>query len=244
MYSINESILKFLTGNPVIFKDICLIYSPTIDEIAKEGNDSFLKYIGLLTGTINTKEDLFKNLTDFQYLLFIGLKNLSINNLITKAFYFFTKEKITITNSGIIFGDIKEKRILKESDFLEFQSYIELACALIDSKEEMIEFLDTDDDRTKMLKKQLLEGRKKRKKIKNNSDKNSNLNISDLVSSLAIGTGQSILEIKKLTYYAFQDQLKRMSWQEEFNINTKASLAGAKIQKEKLQYWIRPMALH
>ena len=45
----------------------------------------------------------------------------------------------------------------------------------------------------------------------------------------------------KLSYYAFQDQLKRMGWHEEFNINTRAAMAGAKIGKDKLSHWIKTM---
>ena len=47
-----------------------------------------------------------------------------------------------------------------------------------------------------------------------------------------------------LTYYAFQDQLKRMSWREEFDINTRASLAGAGLDKNKLSHWIKTMSFN
>ena len=45
--------------------------------------------------------------------------------------------------------------------------------------------------------------------------------------------------IWNITYYAFQDQLKRMGWHERFNINNRAALAGAKIDKSELKYWIK-----
>jgi hypothetical protein len=53
-----------------------------------------------------------------------------------------------------------------------------------------------------------------------------------------------MLNVWDLTYYAFQDQLKRMSWREEFDINTRASLAGAKLDKNKLSHWIKSMSFN
>ena len=53
-----------------------------------------------------------------------------------------------------------------------------------------------------------------------------------------------ILNVWDLTYYAFQDQLRRMSWREEFDINTRASLAGAKLDKKKLSHWIKSMTFN
>jgi hypothetical protein len=32
-----------------------------------------------------------------------------------------------------------------------------------------------------------------------------------------------------------------MGWYEEFNINSRAAMAGAKISKEKLSHWIKNM---
>jgi hypothetical protein len=35
-----------------------------------------------------------------------------------------------------------------------------------------------------------------------------------------------------------------MSWREEFDINTRASLAGAKLDKSKLSHWIKSMTFN
>ena len=45
-----------------------------------------------------------------------------------------------------------------------------------------------------------------------------------------------------MTYYMFQDQLKRMGWKEQYQLNQRAALAGAKLKKDQLQYWIRTIA--
>ena len=93
---------------------------------------------------------------------------------------------------------------------------------------------ESNDREADGLRKELKEKQKK-------SDK-STINFSDLVASLPIGTsGYTLQSVMKLSYYAFQDQLKRMGWHEEFNINTRAAMAGAKIGKDKLSHWIKTM---
>ena len=108
--------------------------------------------------------------------------------------------------------------------------------------EQDIEFLDSDTERVRALKIQMLEGRKKRAAAKAKADGKDGLKFPDLVGSVAVGCeGLNINNIWNLTYYAFQDQLKRMSWHEEFDINTRAAMAGAKIGKDKLSHWIKSM---
>lgn len=94
----------------------------------------------------------------------------------------------------------------------------------------------------------MLKGRRDREAAKKKKNKNSGeheLELSDLIASLAIGADSyNMFNIWDLTYYAFQDQLKRMNWREEFDINTRASLAGAKINKNKLSHWIKSMTFN
>ena len=115
-------------------------------------------------------------------------------------------------------------------------------------KEDTIEFLDSDTPQVRALKEKLLKGRKDRENVKRKERKKTGekeLELSDLVASLAIGTNSyNILNVWDLAYYAFQDQLKRMSWHEEFDINTRASLAGAKLDKNKLSHWIKTMSFN
>ena len=41
--------LQLLYGKPLVFEDVCLIYSPTLGEIAQIGTQKFYNYISLLT---------------------------------------------------------------------------------------------------------------------------------------------------------------------------------------------------
>ena len=245
--------LKLLYGYPLTFKDVCLVYSPVMNEIAATGLEDFYQSISILLTTKPVGEEkeiaeVLDKLTDFQYLLLLTQLDPNNKRILTKALELFTKDRslILLDNSEIILGDASEKRILNEENFYEFQSYIGAVCAMEDYTTDRIEFLDSDTPQVRALKKQMMEGRKKReqakqkeaKKKKGSSDK---VEFTDLVASVPIGTNGSyrLVDTQYMTYYAFQDQLKRMGWYEEFNINSRAAMAGAKISKDKRAHWIK-----
>ena len=242
-----------MCGLPIVFDDVCLVYSPTLREIAAEGYDRFhqyLSYVLITKPAMENKEleELLSPLTDFEFLILLSQSDLNNHKVISAAFQFFTKDKPTFVASPpqIILGDPSEKRILNKDNFDNFQEAVKMVCAMLDKREETIKFLPTDTPKVRELKQKMLKGRKDRAAAKKKEAKKKNeggeLNFTDLIGSLAIGSNAyNLTNIWDLTYYAFQDQLKRMGWYEEFNINTRASLAGAKLDKNKLSHWIKSM---
>ena len=62
----------------------------------------------------------------------------------------------------------------------------------------------------------------------------------DIISSyLSKATEVDIKTIWDMPYYMFQIQFRRMQMIEEYDINLRSALAGAKIPKEKMKHWIR-----
>lgn len=236
-----------------MFKDICLVYSPTLNDIATAGLDKFYQYLSIIMiEKPHTEEEgiaeLLKKLSDFEYLILLSQLDQAQYQLIKSALNFFTHEEVTLLMDppAIVFGDPDEKRIITKDSFIEFQMLVKRACAAMDSSEQDIQLLDSDTDDARRIKLQILKGRKDRARAKakqNKTKEESDVQFSDLVASLSIGTDGAIniLNVWDLTYYAFQDQVKRMSWREEFDINTRAAMAGAKIKKEKLSHWIKSM---
>lgn len=152
----------------------------------------------------------------------------------------------TLEPPSVIFGEVGEKRVLNNDTFPEFQESIRMACAMLDSQEDAIVIKEDDSSKVKEIKRKLLKGRQDRMRAKSKNKKgeeSGDLRFSDLVASLAIGSNGAlnILNIWNLSYYAFQDQLKRMGWREEFDINTRAAMAGAKMGKDKMAHWIKTM---
>ena len=101
---------------------------------------------------------------------------------------------------------------------------------------------DDDPPMTKKLKMQMRANREKvrKAKAKKAQQEKTDMQLSDLIASLTLNDcGLNIHNIWDITYYAFHDQLKRMGWRDQFNINQKAALAGAKLNKSQLKHWMR-----
>ena len=244
-----------MCGLPVMYKDVCLVKSPLLKDIAAEGLERFYQYLSLMTIRKPVVEDkelqkLLSPLSDFEYLVLLAQMDTENHKAINAAFKFFTDDKALFVSepASIVLGDPQEKRILTKDNFQGFSDLVATACAMHDPKENSIEFLESDTPQVRALKEKMLKGRRdreerKRKERKNDGEKD--LELSDLIGSLTIGSNAyNMVNIWDLTYYAFQDQLKRMSWHEEFNINTRASLAGAKLDKSKLSHWIKSMTFN
>ena len=154
-----------------------------------------------------------------------------------KAFKFFLREEsitILLENEAIVLGDIKENRIIHEEEF-------KAICALIKAQNSIdiqIEEENTAADaRAAQIMKKIKEGKKTVNKVKQ-----SDLSFTDLVASLAAkGNGLNALNVWDLTYYAFNDQFKRMQWIEEYDNALRSLLAGAKKESVHLVHWIRSM---
>ena len=255
MSSTDDKVLKFMCGLPVMYGDICLVKSPLLKDIAAEGLSKFYQYLSFMTikKPIMENEEIQKllsPLSDFEYLVLLAQMEPENHKIISAAFQFFTDDKpIFLTQpTRIVLGDAAEKRVLTKDNFIGFSELISLACAMRDPKEDTIEFLDSDTPRVRALKEKMLKGRRDREEAKKKAKRQlgeKELELSDLIASLAIGSNTyNMSNVWDLTYYAFQDQLKRMSWREEFDINTRASLAGAKLDKSKLSHWIKSMTFN
>lgn len=249
----DNEVLKFQRGGPVFIEDICAVYSLTLGEIVDVGYDKFQQYLGILTATkpTDTKGDkelnkLLESISDYQYLLLMTSMDASINSLIKSAFRFFTKSSATFTLDPpqIILGPLEEKHILDEEHFYDLQRLLR-RMYFIDQEGEEIIIYDDDPPATKRLKMQMRANREKVRKAKaaKAAQEKSDMKMSDLIGSMALNDcGLNIHNIWDITYYAFHDQLKRMGWRDQFNINQKAALAGAKINKSQLKHWMRSIA--
>ena len=249
----NET-LKFLRGAPVLLEDICAVYPAKLGEIVDIGYDNFQQYLSVLTATKPSVQydndaeltDLMKNLTDFQYILLMCTLDMKINSLVKQGFQFFTHEDILISLDPpqIIIGPAEEQHILTESKFYDFQRLLKRMYFLESEGEEIVIYED-DDPATKRLKEQMRRNRERvrRAKAKQAQQEKSDLQLSDLIGSMTINNcGLNMVNIWDITYYAFHDQLKRMGWRDQFNINQKAALAGAKLKKSQLKHWMRSIA--
>lgn len=247
-------ILKCQAGVPVFLEDICAIYPATLREIANTGYDNFLQYIQILTmekpvlndGEKNELSALLENLTDYQYFLVMMNMDKELLQKAKEAFRFFIHESVSFSlePAQIVVGPLEEKHLLTEEMFYEFRRILKRMYFLEQEAEEIIIY-ENDSPAVKKLKQQMKINREKvaRAKAKQKKQSGSDIQFSDLVGSVAAGNcGLNIKTIWDITYYAFHDQLKRMGWREQFDINNRAAMAGAKLKKSQLKHWIKSIA--
>ena len=250
----DDEVLKFQRGSPVFLEDICAIYPAKMGEIVDLGYSKFQQYLSVILVEKPTNsqmqdetlKELISSLTDFQYLLMLTALDIEANQLLKGAFQFFTHENITISldPAQIIIGPLEENHLLTEEKFYDFQRIIKRMYFIEQDGEEII--INPDDPpHVRRLKEKMRENRNKvrKAKAKQAEREKSDLKFSDLIGSLTIDNcGLNMENVWNITYYAFHDQLRRMGWRDQFNINNQAALAGAKLKKNQLKHWMRSIA--
>ena len=245
----DDEILKFQKGTPVFLDDICAIYSATVGQIVDIGYSKFQEYLSIITATKpvlkndNQIQQALSKLSDFEYILMMVHMDKKSNESLKQAFQFFIHETVSFSlePAQIIVGPLQEKHILNEEKFYQLQSLIKRAYFLELEGEEII--INKDDPPSlKRLKMQMRENREKvrRAKAKQAARKGTDLQFSDLIGSFTINhCNINAVNVYDMTYYMFHDQLKRMGWRDEYDINSRAAMAGAKLNKSQLKYWMR-----
>ena len=250
----DSEVLKFLRGTPVLLDDICAVYPATVGEIIDIGYDVFQKYLGAITATkpdnilIKGEKEFtsfLQKLTNFQYILFLATMDKEIQTTLKDSFRFFCHEEIIISLEAeqIIIGPIEEQHIITEDKFYELQHLIRCMYFLEDIEDESLIISQDEDPRVKAIKEKIARDNKKREEIRRKQaalEGEADIKLSDLIGSVTLNDcGLNIANIWNITYYAFHDQLRRMGWRDQFNINHRAALAGAKMKDGQLKHWIR-----
>lgn len=127
---------------PTLFKDICIIYPPTVKDWATLEKE-FLTLIGILTETKEDIEDavseaekkgakIGKIPTPYENLFLKAGSSKENRRRVEKAFFLLIKEPVLFLPDirEIIVGEIEEGRKLKEEDFFDFQNEIRKACGM------------------------------------------------------------------------------------------------------------------
>lgn len=230
--------LKALAGLPITMSDFtCVIHPATLREIAIIGVNTYFKYVNLLTISKSEVLQMIKQeITPFNFLLVNSLYKEDFKIEFVQALNFFLKEEILILGEveAICIGNFEDGRMLTEENFNEFQEILKFQ-----------NFIQTDivkytgeDDAAKHIKGRLAQSREKLERIKRVREE-SKIELSDLISSLSVNSSLNILDIWNISYYAFNDQFKRMRILEQYNTGLQSIMAGADPKKIKLQDWIQ-----
>lgn len=242
--SINEE--QLFLGIPIEIPETCHIYTPTLRQIAEIGAKNFYSYLNILTLDKEDIDEFLKEqkieeaqeeLTPFQFTLINAHYDSDYLKNLEEAFKLFLHEEeiyVLEKNEAIILGDLKDNRIINEEKFNIICEIIKRANSVEKPSSEQRMNNPSNSKAAEIIRK-IKEGRKL--KEKNN---HSSLSFLDLVASLAAkGNGLNAINVWDLTYFAFNDQFKRMQAIEEYQQAIGAIHAGADPKKINLKPWIR-----
>lgn len=251
----NDSrVLKYLAGSPLFLGEaVCAIYPPTLREIVDVGYDTFIEYLNVISldkpiakkGQSDEFLSVVSELSIFEYFVFLTQIDATMNKLIRETLHFFLHENVSFSLEPccqILVGKMDEKRIIDETLFMEMRDIIRQCCWLTDADSINTTPQEDDSDFVRALREQMRVNHEKLARAKRVDKNGDRVELSDLIASLTVGNcGLNIFNIWDITYYAFHDQLKRMGWHEQFDINNRAAMAGAKMKKQDLKHWIKPI---
>lgn len=236
----NESIrLKLLKGSPFCVSNIKIL-PLTLEQIVDIGYD---QYNLCLLNLISEPKDFhvsdsnlnLESVTTWDIIIsniIYGTNN--YKDFIKNALELFIGEKIFINTSKecIYINYPKTNKILNRNNYEEFKNILKIQnCIKTKNQEEQFA-----NKKAEEIMKKILKGRQS---IQKNE---SEIYFDDLISTLAAnGNGLNILNIWNLTLYQFNNQFNRMKMIEDYEINIRQLLAGAKPEEVDLKYYVRPI---
>lgn len=236
--------IQFYFGYPVEFKQLCLIYPPTVKEVVTTKN--YTIYERMLTMSQEEMEDEYtrmkldipSDMGPFEYILNNGFNNAEFKQLLEQAFTFFIHEPVTFLfdQKEIVIGDIREVkaiselRILKETDYFDFQNIIREACGRAQVK--------PPDPNLNPKIKALKAKARYRDYVK--MQKGQGLNLEEILTSIFfMNIGITPLNIGELSYSIVPHLLEVYQNKEKYDTDIAALLAGADSKKIKPKYWMK-----
>jgi len=222
--------LKLILGLPISAGGIN-IHSVKIKEIAEFG---YFKYSQALKVLCIDKREIKKvlgtneNIFPFEFLVFSMMSDYKIKNLMEEILYLICKEKIIFSQNDFIFKVGKLE--INSANFDDIINVIRKRNCI--KSEEFSEGNPSNDKAKRILEKRKMA----RIKIKNrNKGNNSNLDISDIISSLSLKT--PIEELMNLDIYQLVDKFSRLIKYENYHTNINALIHGANKNDLDLKHW-------
>lgn len=241
MNSISEDLkLKILRGKPILLeKTNGFFIHRTIGEIIDYTYTEFLKNIQIfLIEDKEIQKDMpVPGMTTFLYFLLTLNNNSEFSNSIRNGFNFFIgAENIRpdMENKQLLFdyGDIKDI-LLTQEGFIEIVNYIKI---VYDGT-----FLEEEKDLSeaeRRMKEKFDKKRKEREAAKKDKD-GEHVAFSDMLGGFTVKNFNfDWYKVLELPYYTFFFLLKKLRVSDDYDLQLKASLAGADMKDKKLHHWL------
>jgi hypothetical protein len=228
--------MKLLRGKkakPLLINDIP-IEPITLAEIEEVGYNQYNLYLFNLVRDIE-EIGIDVDLSGYVYWDII-LHNMlygreDVQQLYIESFEFFLKNKVTFNEEKLCF--LIDDKVINQDFFNEFVLILKIQNCVSEKKDNDMK---TANKKAEEIKRKILEGRKR-------LEKNSQITINDLISVLCANgdNGIDLFNVWDLTYYQFDNQFYRMKMIDDYRINIRQLIAGAKPSELDLKHYLSPI---
>lgn len=224
-----------LAGHPIELPNICAIYPPTIREITKN-LQVYQENVYAIVGDLKELQKIPSevDISNFELIIVFCSKNEEFRARFTRALEFFTHQEVVVLPEifAVQIGPPRlRENLLTRDSFPQLQRIVKAVC-----RQGEYNLEDNENEKVK----ELLEKFKTRREVLAKKHQDDQLDLSTMASCLALRY-QDIDKVLDMTYYTFLDQFIRMGYEEDYNTNLRSALAGAKVPKDKMKYWVRPI---
>lgn len=234
--------LGLMTGIDLPIPEIqAVIHQPSIEEISMIGEKDYLLGVQILTldkgNYINENSPMYHQVNNFQIFSQImqekdtAEQKEAIRQVMS---ILFPSGSVNYTPRSILLNQNGMNLIIDEDNFESFQKVLRLICCIKKS--------DNDDynpanKKAQEIAEKLKKARKKIAELKAKDNGGESI-FAQYLSVLFVGTGQSLLDLKKLTMYQLYDIMERYNLYIQWDIDMRARMAGAKVEKP-IENWMK-----
>jgi hypothetical protein len=237
--------MNLLAGKPIEISGGLLVHKVSFNDMCDIGYNKYNDIVGLLCINNEKLKEYLKSEDADIYTYVVSLsyyaatkqdeeRLMFLYNLINVLKYIFKKDiKFDVYNMCFAIG---ESEILNKENFNDFIKIVKIRNCF----EDVINESDNpDSDRTKQLLERRRKLREKLNKTKSqNGDDDSCLTILDLISIYAESSHMKLEDVFSYDMYQFNNQFNRLKIFKDYEVNTRALLAGAKKEEIDFKHWL------
>ena len=230
--------LQLMRGRGVKVGDL-LIKPLNIGEIEELTESKYFQYISILTINKNSFKVEDEEIALFDLVFAVCTREEEFRNLFISSMSCFLREEIKMyaNNSGFFFYT-ENKEICS---FITKDNYNDII-EVIKLQNCLTKKIEDEENPANEKARQILERQKRARALLTKAKKQGDgepLTLADLVSILSSnGNGVTPFNVWDLNFYMFNNQFNRMKMLEEYDINIRSLLAGAKSEDIQLKHWM------
>ena len=231
--------LQLMRGRGIKVGDF-LIKPLSIGEIEELTESKYFQYISMLGITKESFQIDDESVSLFDLVFVVCTKEEDFRILFLKSMSHFLREEVSmyIDDDYFFYTENEEEcKIINETNFESIIEVVKLQNCLTKKTDE-----DEDnpaDEKTRQILERQKRARALLAKAKKGDDDGEPLTLSDLVSILSSnGNGVTPFNVWDMNFYWFNNQFNRMKMLDEYDINIRSLLAGAKAEDIDLKHWM------